>query len=150
MADTNPPTVAAVTPTDQATNVAASVTPTARFAADVTPGSVVMTLQTAAGATVNGSSSYDPATRTVTFTPAAALANYTQYRATVTAQNTSGVAMPSPKVWTFTTADTIAPTVSSISPGNNATGVSANTTVSATFARAIDPASLQMLSLIHI
>ena len=98
-----------------------------------------MTLQTAAGTNVTGTSSYDAATRTVTFTPTAALANYTEYRALGDRPEHRRGRHAQPAVWTFTTADTIAPTVSSTTPASNATGVAANATVTATFARAIDP-----------
>jgi hypothetical protein len=58
-----------------------------------------VSLATQAGAAVAGSSAYDAASNTVTFTPAAALANGTTYVATASAPGLTGT-----QSWTFVTA----------------------------------------------
>ena len=74
------------------------------FGKAITAPTLTMTLKTTAGATVPGSTSYDAATRTATFTPTAALISSTGYTASVQASSAAGVAMGSATTWTFTTA----------------------------------------------
>ncbi|WP_375431149.1 DUF4082 domain-containing protein [uncultured Friedmanniella sp.] len=143
--DTQPPTVAAVGPGEDAAGVSPTARVSAAFTNPIDPTSPLFTVTNAATSTsVSGTTSYDATTRTATFTPSAALANYTSYTASVSARNTSGISMPTPKTWSFTTADTIAPTVSSTAPAAGATGVAGASVVSATFARTVDPASVQL------
>ena len=56
----------------------------------------------------------------------------------------AGNALAANVSWSFTTAapDTTAPTVTSVSPANNATGVARGTNVTATFNEAMDPATI--------
>lgn len=65
--------------------------------------SVSMAMKISNGAAVAGSSTYDPSTRKVTFTPGAALAAGTAYTATVTATAVSGQPMSGGGTWSFTT-----------------------------------------------
>lgn len=65
--------------------------------------SVSMAVKISNGAAVAGSSTYDPSTRKVTFTPGAALAAGTAYTATVTATAVSGQPMSGGGTWSFTT-----------------------------------------------
>ena len=53
---------------------------------------------------MTGSTSYDAATRTVTFTPASALAGFVKYTATLSGTDTQGNAVTTGKSWSFTTA----------------------------------------------
>ncbi len=143
--DSQPPTVVATSPGEGGTNVSASAPVTAAFAGPIDAASPLFTVTNAATSTaVSGTTTYDAATRTATFRPSAALADYTAYNTSVSARNTSGISMPAPKTWTFTTADTIAPTVTATTPTSGATGVAGTTAVSATFARAVDPATVQL------
>ncbi len=77
-----------------------------------------------------------------TFTPTATLATGTLYMATITtgAKTPAGAALASNFVWTFTTA--APPTVISTVPANGITAASANTTITATFSRAMNPATI--------
>ena len=142
--DVEPATVASTTPAAAAVDVPAASPITATFVKAINPSSLVFTLKTSEGATVAGTAAFDAPTRTAQFTPAAALADYTGYTATVTASSPSGVAMTTPKTWSFTTADTIAPIVTAHTPAEGATNVAAGSTVTATFARAIDAGSLSV------
>lgn len=98
------PAVAAVSPANNSTGVAESIKPTATFNQPVTPSSVVFTLKDSGGAAVTGTASYDAATNTATFSPAAALAYSTTWTASVSgATNAAGTPMSAPYTWTFTT-----------------------------------------------
>jgi len=79
---------------------------------------------------------------TATFTPTAILANNTLFTATVTtgAKNPAGTPLAANFVWTFTTAPP--PVVVSAIPINGATAVAVNTTISATFSEAMNPATI--------
>jgi hypothetical protein len=118
-----PPTVTSSTPTAGATGVASSVKPTAVFSAPVDPSTITFTLTGPAGA-VSGTSTYDSASQTATFTPAAPLAGSTAFNVSVSATGTNGAAMTSAQTWSFTTAappDTTPPTISSVSATGSGT-----------------------------
>lgn len=142
--DTTPPATTAVTPTEGAAGVGTASKVTATFASPVDPASPLFTVTRAdTGATVTGTTTYDAATRTASFTPSAALVDLTSYNASVSARNTSGISMPTPKTWTFTTADSVVPTVTGTMPAAAATGFAVGAPLSATFARPVDPATVQ-------
>ena len=81
-----------------------------------------------------------------TFTPGANLSASLAYTATVTgATSAAGVALAAARSWSFTagtTTDTTPPTISSTNPLDTATNVALNTTVAATFSKAIDPQTI--------
>ncbi|TRX31883.1 DUF3494 domain-containing protein [Flavobacterium sp. ZT3R18] len=66
------------------------------------------------------------------------------YTATITteAKNIQGTALVNNYVWTFTTGATTAPMILSTDPIDNATAISLNKTISATFNIAIDPTTI--------
>src|SRR6185436_5165697 len=99
---------------------------------------------TSGGTSVSGQVTYTAATNVATFTPSVGLAPGT-FTATITtgAKDAFGIALAANFVWTFTTAATVAPpTVVSTVPANGATGVAVNTTISATFSEAMNPATI--------
>ncbi|GEM_PF-430190 len=102
--DTTPPTVTSTTPLGGSTSVPTTAHPSATFSEAVDQSTVAFTLKSSGGASVNGTTTYDGATRTATFTPAAALSNGTAYTASVTASDGSGNAMANAKTWSFTAA----------------------------------------------
>jgi hypothetical protein len=80
--DTTPPSVTAVTPASGATGVGSGVDPTITFSEPVAPATIstsTIELRNSANALVAGSVSYDPATRTASFGPTAALAPSSTY-----------------------------------------------------------------------
>src|SRR2546426_587251 len=96
-----------------------------------------------------GSTADVPATVTVnaagtlaTLTPSSPLAAGTVYTATVAAAvtDTSGTALGADSLWSFTT--DVAPTVTAQAPAPGATGVPLNTTVTATFSKAMNAATI--------
>jgi hypothetical protein len=139
-----PPSVTNVMPANNATGVSVGVKPSAAFNQSVTAASVVFALKDAANSNVAGSTAYDAATNTATFTPAAALSYNTMYTATVSgATNASGQTLGAPYSWAFTTtAAAILPAVSSSTPANNATNVALDAKPAATFNQAVTASSV--------
>ncbi len=114
------PTVSSHTPAATATGVAVSSAPTATFNEAVQAGTITFTLATGAGTAVSGTTSYNAAANTETFTsrPTAALAYGTTYTARVSgAKDTAGDPMAGPLTWSFTTATALVPTVDRRDPG---------------------------------
>jgi hypothetical protein len=101
--DTTPPVVQSTSPANGSHSVPVGAKVKATFNEALTAGTVAMTVNGGSG-NIAGSVSYDPATRTATFTPASALAAATTYTATVvTAKDASGNSMAAPVSWTFVT-----------------------------------------------
>jgi hypothetical protein len=98
-----PFTVGSHSPLPNAASVPLSSAVSAVLSEAAVASSVALGLKVTGGAAVAGSTTYDPATRKVTFTPAAPLAAGTSYTATVTATSVSGQPMSSGGTWTFTT-----------------------------------------------
>src|SRR2546428_455656 len=75
-------------------------------------------------------------------TPSSPLGQGTVYTATVTAAVTDAIGTPlgADSLWSFTT--DVAPTVTAQAPAPGATGVPLNTTVTATFSKAMNAASI--------
>jgi hypothetical protein len=142
--DAQPVTFASFSPASGATNVANTAKVTAVASKAIDQSSLTVQVTGPGSTAVAGATAYDPATRTVTFTPSANLASATSYTVRVSARTAAGVAMPSPATWSFTTADTAAPVVTATSPAASATGVALTGAVTATFAAQIDPATLAM------
>jgi hypothetical protein len=96
---------------------------------------------------IAGAVTYTATGATATFEPADDLIASTEYTATITigAKDLDGRALESDYIWSFTTGtitDTAAPTVSSTSPANLATGVFINGKIDVTFSEAMDPATI--------
>lgn len=102
------------------------------------------TLTGPSDSTVAASVSYDSSARTATLTPSTALSSLTTYTARVSTavKSQDGVALAGAVSWSFTTAADPPPTVTSTSPADAATQVSAETAVRATFSQAMDAATL--------
>ncbi len=143
-----PPTVISVTPLAGAVGVCSSTAVTATFSQAMNPATINTTTFTLTAGTppvaVTGVVTY--AGSTATFTPSSALAVSTLYTATITtgATDSSGIALASNFVWTFTTAGVacVPPTVVSVAPPNLAVGICPNTLIVATFSQAMNPATI--------
>ena len=141
--DTTAPSVSFTNPLDTATGVATNRKITAIFSEAMAPASCTPTTFTVSAV---------PGTvtcvgRTAIFAPTGTLAATTIYTATITTGVTdlAGNALVANRVWTFTTgttADAIAPTVSSTNPADTASGVAINGNTTATFSEAMDPATI--------
>ena len=161
--DTTRPSVTLTIPANTAIAVAINAQVTATFSEDVkasTLTSTSFTLTAPGNIPVAGSVSYAAGAKTAIFTPAAALPVSTLLRATVTTviTDTAGNALagnqaPLPAassfVWTFTTgttSDTAPPTLTQLSPAALSTGLCLKKSVSATFNKAMDPATITSTS----
>ncbi|KUM41157.1 DUF4082 domain-containing protein [Arthrobacter sp. EPSL27] len=100
--DTSPLTASGHWPLGGSSSVPQATTVGAVLSKAVTADSVQLTL-TANGTAVPGTTGYDPATRKVTFTPAAALELGTVYAAALSATDVGGGALTSGAAWQFTT-----------------------------------------------
>lgn len=148
--DTTAPLVILTNPDDAATDVAINRKVTATFNEPMDPSTIIaanMTLVGPGGTSVTGTVSYAAVSNTATFKSASNLAINTVFIATVSTgvRDLAGNAMAASKIWTFTTgatADTTAPTVTSTSPIDLATGVPVNKSINATFSEAMDPSTI--------
>ena len=149
--DTTPPTVTSTNPASGATGVTATSSITATFSEAVQPATVTTstyTLKNSAGTSIAGTVSISPDNKVATFDPTVtSLTASTSYTATITTgvKDTTGNAMTSAKSWSFTTAaasDTTPPTVTSTNPASGATGVTATSSITATFSEAVQPATV--------
>jgi len=134
------PTVTSVSPAGKATAVAVGTNVAATFSTSVQGVSAgTFVLRNAAGASIAAAVSYNDTTRTATLDPAANLATDTTYTATLVGgtsaiRDAAGTPLASLS-WTFTTGP--APTVTSYSPGSNASLVRRSSNVSATFSETV-------------
>ena len=144
------PTVISTVPADGAAGVPINQVLTATFSEamnSATISSTTFTLSAPGGVAVTGKVTYVAAGSVATFAPAANLASSTVYTATITtgAMDLEGNALASNYVWTFTTAAApvvTPPTVTATIPADAATSVPLNQIVSATFSKAMNPATI--------
>ena len=138
------PMVISADPINKATNIVLNKVIAVNFNMPMNQATINATTFTVKqGATVvAGSVSYTGTT--AYFKPNVSLVANTLYTATITteAKNIQGTALSSNFVWTFTTGTTIAPTVVSTDPLDNATATLLNKSISATFSIAIDPKTI--------
>jgi hypothetical protein len=149
---TTPPTVISVAPPNGAIDACPSTIVTATFSKAMNPATINTTTFTLTGpdGPVAGVVTYDASSNTAIFTPnnPPGLALSTQYTATITtgATDTFGNALASNFVWSFTTGTKACaagpPTVVSVTPPDLAVGVCLDTTVTATFSEAMNPATI--------
>ena len=142
-----PPTVVSVFPVSGTTGICPNTLVTATFNRAMNPSTINATTFTLVGpgnTPVTGVVTYTGTT--ATFAPSSALALTTLYTATITtgAKDTFGNALASNFVWTFTTSSALCapPTVISVTPLSGMTGVCPSTVVTATFSRAMNPATI--------
>jgi uncharacterized protein (TIGR03437 family) len=142
--DVTPPTVSSTVPVNGATGVPVGSALSATFSEALNPLTVnAATFLLKQGATVvAGTVAYSGVT--ATFTSTAALAPNVPFTATITTgvQDLAGNALAANFVWTFTTGatpDITPPTVISTVPASGAPAVSVNSTLSATFSKALNP-----------
>ena len=145
------PVVIATLPVDEATGVPLNASVSATFNEAMDPTTLSKTTFTLKqGATsVDGTVTYAPLTMTVTFAPTVALGTTLVYTATLTTavKDALGQPLAATYTWSFTTApDGLPPLVIATSPSDLATGVSINERPTATFSKAMDPATLNMLT----
>ncbi len=101
--DTFPPVVVSRAPVSGASSVSTTVRPSVTVSEDIVPSSLTMSVTPAGGSPVAGAVSYDPTTRSATFTPGQPLANGTTHTVVVGATDLAGNAM-TPAPWSFQSA----------------------------------------------
>ncbi len=138
------PMVISTDPTNNAVNVPLDKVVSATFSEPMNSSTITNTsFVIRNGATIiSGSISYSGST--ATFTPDLPFTSGTLYTGTITtgAKNLLGVSLTSDYVWTFTTLTGTIPVVISTDPANNATQVTLNKTITATFNVNMDPATI--------
>ncbi len=148
--DTTDPTVTSTNPANLAVDVATNQKITATFNEGMNSSTLTaatFTL-TGPGATpIPGTVTYTTIGTSATFKPSSALASNTLFTAKITTSVKGLVGNPlaSAFTWSFTTGaipDSTAPTVSSTTPTDGATGVSLSAAANATFSEAMDPATI--------
>ena len=146
--DTTPPVVTSTTPVSNAVGVSLAQVVSATFSKPMNPSTISGTTFTLTGpgaVAVAGTVAYTSTGSVATFTPSASLSPGTLYTATITtgAQDTAtpANALAANYVWSFTTV-VVPPTVISTIPLSGATGVPLTQVISATFSKAMNPATL--------
>jgi methionine-rich copper-binding protein CopC len=151
--DLTPPTVVLTSPTNGVTGVVGTANVTATFSETMdatTINSTTFELRDLTNNVVAAAVTYSTTTRVVTLNPTPTLTPLTTYTATLKGggtdprvKDTAGNALAANVTWSFTIApDTTPPTVSSTSPANLATGVSATANVTATFNEVMDASTI--------
>ncbi|MEJ7759788.1 MAG: Ig-like domain-containing protein [Gemmatimonadaceae bacterium] len=141
-------TVVSTTPADLATNVPTNVVLSATFSEAMDPATINATTfllrSTLSGGAVPGTVAYNPATFTATFTPSSPLVAATTYTATITigARDVAGNPLAASRSWTFITADNTGPTVLTVSPPDNASGVAITSAVTVTFSEPMNASTI--------
>jgi hypothetical protein len=146
-ADSTAPTILFRSPAQGTTGVARNGAVVIGFSETLDPATVTASdvyLSTAAG-NIAATLAHDSASNTVTLTPSVTLAASTMHTVHVVGvADPAGNAM-SATTWSFTTgstSDATPPTVTSVTPGNAASGVSVATNVVVTFSEMIDQTTL--------
>jgi hypothetical protein len=143
----NTPSVSTRSPASGATNVDPGTTVTATFGSGMdasTINSSNFELRTSGGTLVPASVTYDETSRTATLTPNSQLALGASYTAKLLTgiRSDDATALPAAVSWSFSTATSIAPSVTSTSPANGATNVGTGQPVSAVFSSSLDPTTV--------
>lgn len=146
-ADVTPPTVLSVTPLMNATSVAVSTRPTVTFSEAMNASTISASTFTLKQGTVNIAGTVSYSGSTATFTPSSALSASTVYTATITtgAKDAAGNALAANYVWSFTTAvpaDVTPPSVTSVTPANNATSVAVTGSATAVFSETMNASTI--------
>jgi hypothetical protein len=145
------PTVIANTPANNDTDVALSNKVVVTFSEAMDSTTIDTQSFSVIGAdeqALSGDVTVDAATHTATFTPESDFTGETLYTATLTTaikSTAESIALDNDYVWSFTsgmTIDTVAPTVTSTTPVDDATGVALNRAISANVSEALNPATV--------
>jgi hypothetical protein len=144
-----PPDVTSTSPADGDTGVSPAANVRATFSQPIDPTSITtssFTLRDSSGALVPASVGYDSTLQQATLTPTSQLTGGGTYSARIgtTVRTQQAATLDAPFVWSFTVAPTPPPppTVTSFTPANGATGVTASVAPTATFSVPMDTSTL--------
>jgi hypothetical protein len=138
-----PPTVISTIPANGATAIAVNTPISATFSEVMDPATITVATFTLTGpGATSVAATVTYAGTTATFAPTVVLTTGTLYMATITAgaKDLAGTPLSANFVWTFTTV--AAPTVVSTVPVKGTAGAAVNTALSATFSKAMNPATI--------
>jgi hypothetical protein len=146
--DTTPPTVVSVTPVNGATNVANNTSIVVTFSEGMNQAGTAAAISLSPAVTCMGGWTWNAAGTAATCVPTADLPSTTLYTVgvSVAAKDLAGNAMAAPYSSNFTTGvapDRTPPTIVSVNPASNTTGVIRTTSIAVTFSEAMDLASSQ-------
>jgi len=143
------PTVTSRVPAPLASGVSPGALVRAVFSRAIDPTTITaqtFTLTAPNGQVVPATVTYDATTTSASLVPASQLLLGSVYTAKLTTgvTDTAGTPLTAAVTWTFTTSATqpTAPSVTAAAPADTSTGVSLDSTVTATFDRAIDPTTV--------
>ena len=147
--DTTPPSITVTSPVAGRVGVASNSFVTAIFSEAMDPLTITaasFTLACPAGAVATATVRYAANSKIAILTPAKALPVGTTCSATVTtdAKDLAGNSLPL-STWSFTTGtatDSVAPSVTRVSPTAGATGVALNSVITAAFSEEMDPSDI--------
>jgi hypothetical protein len=145
------PTVTATSPLYSSTGIAINTKLLVTFSTAMDPTTITTSTITLKHGTTSDTGAVSYTGVTATFVPSANLASFVMYTATVTtgAKDSAGHALAVNYIWSFTTtniADTTPPTVIGNYPVLS--GAPLNSTISATFSKPMDPATITATSFI--
>ena len=138
--DTTPPTVTSTSPSSGGVRVPTGTQISAVLSEAIQPNTAQLSVKDSNGAVISGTTAYDSASRTVTFTPNSLLSSDTQYTVTLAgAVDPAGNEM-SPKSWKFTTSGSCPCTLfeSGAEPANASTSDASATEVGVRFTPSTD------------
>jgi hypothetical protein len=146
--DTTPPTVASVAPPNGATAVANNTSIAITFSEAMNQAATAMAITTSPAVACMGGWTWNMAGTTATCVPTADLPSNTLYSVNVStgARDLAGNTMAAAFASSFTTGvapDRTPPTIVSVAPAANTTGVIRTATIAVTFSEAMDLASSQ-------
>ena len=144
--DTTPPSISSVSPADGAEDVARNTNVVVTFSEAMDRSSAEAAFSLKRGTeSVSGAFSWNEDSTVMTFDPASDLANSSLHDAEVGTgvMDAQGNGLDAVKTWSFETADTVAPGVSSVSPADDTEDVARNANVVVTFSEAMDRSSAE-------
>jgi hypothetical protein len=146
--DTTPPRVVSVTPVNNATNVANNTSIIITFTEAMNQTATAAAISLSPAVTCTGGWTWNTGGTVATCVPTADLPSTTLYTVgvSVAAKDLAGNAMTAPFSSNFTTGvapDRTPPTIVSVTPASNTTGVIRTTSIAVTFSEAMDVASSQ-------
>jgi hypothetical protein len=145
--DTTAPTLSSTVPANTATSVAFNANVTATFSKPMSAASLTTTTFSLKHGATTVAGTVTLVGAVATFAPTSPLAASTSYTATISvgAKDLAGNCLATPHTWSFATGvapDVTPPTVASTVPGDAATMVAVNGSLTVTFSESMDPASV--------
>lgn len=149
--DVTPPRVTSSSPVEGATAVPRGATISVVFSEPMDAATIntsTFQVKIISGGAITGTVAYTAATRTAQFTPSSSLPNATGISVGVTTgvKDLAGNALASNFSFGFAVRDEIAPTVTSVTPANNATDIATNASMVAVFSEPMDASTINASS----